>query len=67
MPTCSIFYNLALKEIYGNMEEERTRQLFLDLLERLVKMTDNDLDDDILTLVRIKLDNPLIRKERRLT
>jgi hypothetical protein len=67
MPTCSIFYNLALKEIYYNLDEERTRQLFLDLLKRLVEMTDNDLDDEILTLVRIKLENPFIRKERQLT
>ena len=59
MPACSIFYNLALREIYGNMEDERTKQLFLDLLERLVRMTDNDLDDEILDLVRLKLYNPI--------
>lgn len=59
MPTCSIFYSLALKEIYGNMTDERTRQLFLDLMERLVEMTDNDLDDELLDLVRVKLNNPI--------
>lgn len=59
MPTCSIFYNLALREIYSNMDDERTRQLFLDLLERLVQMTDNDLDDQMLDLVRVKLYNPI--------
>lgn len=62
MPTCSIFYFLALKEIYGNMDDERTRQLFLDLMERLVKMTDNDLDDELLDLVRVKLYNPIRSK-----
>ena len=64
MPTCSIFYNLALKEIYGNMDDERTRELFLDLLERLVQMTDNDLDDKILDLVRLKLYNPIRHKNK---
>lgn len=41
------------------MTDERTRQLFLDLMERLVEMTDNDLDDELLDLVRLKLDNPI--------
>lgn len=41
------------------MDDERTRQLFLDLMERLVQMTDNDLDNELLDLVRMKLDNPI--------
>lgn len=41
------------------MTDERTRQLFLDLMKRLVEMTDNDLDDELLDLVRVKLNNPI--------
>lgn len=58
MASCQIFYNIALKLIYKNLDDEKTKRLLLDLLERMVQSTDNDLDDQILQIVRIRLNYP---------
>lgn len=53
MVHCDIVYNIALKMISKN--DEKTKQLLLDLLQRMVESTDNEIDDQILELVRLKL------------
>lgn len=58
MTNCQIFYNIALKLIYKNLDDEKTKKLLLDLLEKMVQSTDNDLDDQILQIVRIRLNYP---------
>lgn len=55
MVKCHIVYNLALKMIYKDLNDEKTKKLLLDLLERMVKCTENEIDDEILELVRLKL------------
>lgn len=60
MVHCQIFYNIALKLIYKNLNDEKTKKLLLDLLERMVQSTENDLDDQILEIVRYRLSHPLI-------
>lgn len=55
MVKCQVFYNLALRMIYRNLNEEKTKQLLLDLLERMVKSTENEIDDEIFELVKLKL------------
>ncbi len=55
MAQCQIFYNIALKLIYKNLNDEKTKKLLLDLLERMVKSTDNEIDDHIFELVKHKL------------
>lgn len=47
--------NAAVQIIYRNLNDVRTKQLLLDLMERLVKTTDNDIDDQLLEIVRIRL------------
>jgi hypothetical protein len=55
MVQCQIFYNIALKLIYKNLNDEKTKKLLLNLLERMVKSTDNEIDDQIFELVKHKL------------
>lgn len=55
MAECQLFYNIALKLIYKNLNDEKTKKLLLDLLERMVKSTDNEIDDQIFELVKQKL------------
>lgn len=54
MVQCDIIYNLALKVVVSN-NDEKTKQLLLDLLQRMVECTDNEIDDLVLELVRLKL------------
>lgn len=59
MARCQIFYNIALRLIYKNLNDEKTKRLLLELLERMVKNTDNAIDDEIFELVKQKLNtNP---------
>lgn len=55
MAQCQIFYNIALRLISRNLNDEKTKKLLLDLLERMVKSTDNEIDDEIFELVKYKL------------
>jgi hypothetical protein len=55
MAGCQIFYNIALRLIYKDLNDEKTKQLLLDLLERMVKSTENSVDDEIFELVKHKL------------
>jgi len=55
MAGCQIFYNIALKLVYKNLNDDKTKKLLLDLLEQMVKSTDNDVDDQIFELVKYKL------------
>lgn len=55
MAQCQIFYNIALRLISRNLNDEKTKKLLLDLLERMVKSTDNEIDDEIFELVKHKL------------
>jgi len=57
MAGCQIFYNIALKLVYKNLNDDKTKKLLLDLLEQMVKSTDNDVDDQIFELVKYKLYN----------
>lgn len=52
---CEFLFNAALKIIYRNLNDAKTKKLLLDLLERLVETTDNDIDNSLLAIVRIKL------------
>lgn len=56
MTHCLFFYNIALKVVCKNMDNDKTKKLLLDLMERMVQSTDNDLDDQILELVRYRLE-----------
>lgn len=55
MVQCQIFYNIALRLIYKDLNDEKTKKLLLDLLERMVKSTENSIDDEIFELVKQKL------------
>ena len=55
MAQCQIFYHIALRLISKNLNDEKTKKLLLDLLERMVKSTDNEIDDQIFELVKHKL------------
>lgn len=55
MVQCQIFYNIALRLLYKDLNDEKTKKLLLDLLERMVKSTDNEIDDEIFELVKHKL------------
>lgn len=55
MAQCQIFYNMALTLISRNLNDEKTKKLLLDLLERMVKSTDNEIDNEIFELVKHKL------------
>lgn len=55
MARCQIFYNIALRLIYKDLNDEKTKKLLLELLERMVKSTDNAIDDEIFELVKEKL------------
>lgn len=55
MVRCQIFYNIALRLIYKDLNDEKTKKLLLELLERMVKSTDNSIDDEIFELVKQKL------------
>lgn len=55
MVRCQIFYNIALRWIYKDLNDEKTKKLLLELLERMVKSTDNSIDDEIFELVKQKL------------
>jgi len=55
MANCQIFYNIALKLVYKNLNDDKTKQLLLDLLEKMVQSTDNEIDDHIFELVKHKL------------
>jgi len=57
MAGCQIFYNIALKLVYKNLNDDKTKKLLLDLLEKMVKSTDNDIDDHIFEIVKYKLYN----------
>jgi hypothetical protein len=56
MAHCPIIYNIALRVIYKSLNDEKTKKLLLDLMERMVQSTENDLDDQVLALVRYKLE-----------
>lgn len=53
MVECNIVYNIALKMILKN--DEKTKQLLMDLLQLMVENTDNEIDNLIVELVRLKL------------
>jgi hypothetical protein len=55
MAQCQIFYNIALKLVYKNLNDDKTKKLLLDLLEKMVKSTDNEIDDQIFEFVKHKL------------
>lgn len=55
MARCQIFYNIALRLIYKDLNDEKTKKLLLELLERMVKSTENAIDDEIFELVKQKL------------
>lgn len=55
------FYNIfceksmvkwALDTIYRNMDDERLKVLFLDLLDYYAKQTDNTIDDEIVLILK---------------
>lgn len=54
MAQCQIFYNMALRLISRNLNDEKTKKLLLDLLERMVKSTDNEIDDEMFELMKHK-------------
>lgn len=55
MTHCQIFYNIALRLVYKDLNDEKTKKLLLDLLEKMVKSTENEIDDEIFELVKHKL------------
>ena len=60
MVECHFWRNIALRSVFK--DEEEAAQLLLLLMERLVQSTKNDLDDQVLALVRGKLRGSVVKE-----
>lgn len=61
MVKCHFLRDVVLRSVFA--DEEEAAQLLLLLMERLVKSTENDLDDRVLELVRDKLKHHVVVEE----
>lgn len=63
MVECHFWRNIALRFVFK--DEEEAAQLLLLLMERLVQSTKNDLDDQVLALVRKKLQGSVVEQLKK--
>ena len=60
MVGCHLLRNIALRSVFK--DEKEAAQLLLLLMERLVLSTKNNLDDQVLALVREKLQESVVKE-----